>query len=97
MSHDTVDKTNENSGSERTVVHDIDITSLDAAGKENYDPAAETDVSRANTVEVVGIEDPSYTVQHDHVAGGLHVKVAADGTDVASGTAVGQVRVRVQG
>lgn len=104
MTHTTIDKETENSGSERSVIHTVDITSLDAVGSETYDPEAETDVTRAKSVEVVGQENGGYLVSHDPVGGGLNVMyadydAAADGAliGVPSGTAIGQVRLRVQG
>lgn len=92
MTHDTVSKeAPDSAGSERTIVHTIDITALDAAGKENYDAASELDISRVRSIAVVGREDGTQDIVHDHVAGGLHVPGGAADADI------GEVRLRVTG
>jgi hypothetical protein len=106
MTHSTVDSERESGGSTETLYHTIDITSLDSAGVENYDPSTEAgvDVDSTGGVDIVGQADATYFVRWDHVNGQLTVKEVndtGDGTgglaDVASGTAVGEVRLRVEG
>ncbi|GGK74566.1 hypothetical protein [Haloarcula sebkhae] len=97
MTHTTVDDEHVNSGSHRTVFHTIDVSSLDNAGSEGYDPAAETAVDVVLGVSVAGQEDESLFVRYDHVAGNLSVTSAADGTDTTAGTDVGEIILRVDG
>lgn len=99
MTHSTVNTERENSGSVDTVYHTIDITSLDAAGTENYDPDAELGLSDAAEygVAVVGQEDESLHIVWDHVAEEIAVLNVSDGTDVADTTDVGEVVLEVTG
>lgn len=99
MTYDTINRERENSGSLSTVYHVIDITALDGTGTENYDPEAAVGISGADKygVEVVGIEDPSLIAQWDHVAGELNIRNLSDGSQAATGSAVGQVILRATG
>lgn len=97
MTHDTTDRRDENSGSERSVVHEIDITSLDTAGEENYDPAAETAVNDVASVSVVGQADGDLFIAPTADYTGLSVNDLTGGTGADAGAAVGVVRLRVQG
>jgi len=98
MTYSTVSAERESGGSTDRVFHTIDITSLDSAGAETYDADAETGVDpQQHGVDVVGQADTSYLVRWDHVNEQLSVVNVADGTAVASGTAVGEVRLRVEG
>lgn len=99
MTHTTVSSTRESFGSTTVEYHTIDITSLDSAGAEAYDPDAETGVNTTNTggVSVVGQETADYLVRWDHAASELAVVNLSDGSDVASGTDVGEVRLQVVG
>lgn len=99
MTHATVTTEDENAGSTDAVYHAINITSLDSAGAESYDPQAETGVSGADRygVSVRGQESSAYLITWDHVAGELSVVDAADGTDVAQGTDVGEVILELIG
>jgi hypothetical protein len=84
----------------------LDITSLDAAGVEEFDPTAEVDdttrkpvldVSSPLVVTPVEWEDETLQVMWDSVDGEFKIKNLSDGTDVAGGTAVGEVVVEVTG
>lgn len=98
MTHSTVATEPENAGSVDAVYHTIDITSLDSAGTETFDPQSEVGVDPGqHGVAVVGQADLSYLFVWDHTNGQLAVVSVADGSDVAGGTAVGQVRLRITG
>lgn len=99
MTHTTVNEEDENRGSTDAVFHTIDITSLDAAGVENYDPETETNLSGADRygVTVRGQEDPTVRVAWDHVNAQLDVINVSDGLDVADNTDVGEVILEVVG
>jgi hypothetical protein len=90
MTYTRVDQDRENVGSEAVLYETLDITSLENAGSEPYTP-----VTDPNGVAVVGQEASGYHVAYDHLTGAFHVTNIADGSDVAAGTDVGEVRVRV--
>jgi len=98
MTYDTINRDRENTGSVSTVYHRIDITSLDDTGTENYDPD-DVGISGADRygIRVTGIEDPSVIAQWNHVAGELNVRNLSDGSQVATGSAVGEVILEVTG
>ena len=73
----------------------IDITSLDSAGSEPFDPT--TYVDTAQGVLLAGQENTEYDVKVDHTTNTLAVSNESDGTDVAQGTDVGQVRLLILG
>ena len=77
----------------------VDITSLANAGNEPFDPTAVFDeLGDVHGVAVVGMENAdSYAVAWDHLANQLTVVSAADGSNVTSGTDVGEVRIKVEG
>lgn len=99
MTHSTVNTEPENHGSVDAVFHTIDVTSLDAAGAEQYDPGAEVGLENAAEygVSVRGVEDPTVQVAWDHVNEQLDVINVSDATDVASATDVGEVVLHVVG
>ena len=69
-------------------IQNADVTTLVDAG-----------VSRGRVVRILrrATESESYLVRWDHVAGNLSVVNVADGTDVTSGTDVGEVILEVVG
>lgn len=106
MTHTTTNVERENAGSVDRVVQTIDITSLDAAGAETYDPGAEVGLENADEygVTVRGQENPGYQIVWDHINSELAVKyadydAASDGVliDVPSATDVGEVVLDVIG
>lgn len=99
MTHSTINTEAENRGSVDAVIHTIDITSLDSAGSESYDPESETNLSGADRygIAIRGQENTGYEFAWDHINGALTVVNVADGTDVTSGTAVGEVVLEVIG
>jgi hypothetical protein len=103
MTYNTLDQQRESGGSFYSVFHTIDITSLDQAGAEPYDPGGKFGVTPYG-VEVIGQQDETLDIVWDHVDSQLKVTEindTGDGTggrvDVAAGTAVGEVVLRVDG
>lgn len=78
---------------------------ISGAGVHAWDPAANTGFDDPLEVAIVGQSDAGYVIEWDHVNGGqFQVKyadydAASDGAliDVPAGTAVGEVKVRVEG
>ena len=98
MTHTTTVESRRNSGSYESVFATLDITGLDNANTEDFDPATELGFNDVLGVAVVGLEEPeNYTVDFDHLAGNALSVLNADGTDPTSSTDVGEVRVRVDG
>lgn len=99
MTYSVTNTERENHGSVDAVYATVDITSLDSAGAEPFDPGAALGLEDGAEygVSVRGQEDGSYLVTWDHINGNLRVVNVADGTDVASGTDVGEVVVGVVG
>jgi len=99
MTHSTTDTEHENAGSRDVVYHTIDVTSLDAAGTEQYDPDAEVGLTGAGRygVSVRGQESSDYAVTWDHINEALSVVNVADGTGVANNTDIGEVVLEVVG
>ncbi|WP_256394111.1 hypothetical protein [Natronoarchaeum rubrum] len=99
MTHSTQSVERESGGSTAVVFHTIDVTSLDSAGAETYDPSTEVglDTDHTGGISVVGQEDATNLVRWDHINEQLAVVAVADGTDVTSGTDVGEVRLKVEG
>lgn len=96
MTHTTSDVDKESGGSFVSVFATLDITSLDNANTEDFDPASEFALRDVLGVSVLGLEEPeNYTVDFDHLDGTALSVLNADGTDPTSGTDVGEVRVRV--
>jgi hypothetical protein len=99
MTHTTQILQKENHPTQRSIVK-LDISSLDAAGVEVF-LSTETDEDKPQyevlenqsllAVNVLEWEDESLQISWDSVDGELKVKNLSDGTDVASGTAVGEV------
>jgi len=99
MTHSTTSLVPENFGSRDAYLHVIDITSLDAAGQENYDPNSEVNVDLGDDygVLVADQEDPQRRYSWDHTSDHLDVKDLSDGTDTANNTDCGEVKLVVVG
>jgi len=99
MTHSTTSLSPQNFGSRAAYLHVIDITSLDAAGQENYDPSSEVNVELGDdyAVIVADQEDPSRRFSWDHTSDHLDVKDLSDGTDTANNTDVGEVKLVIVG
>lgn len=95
MTHTTTLEKRTSGGSFESYFATLDITSLDAAGAETFDPAAEFGANQVLGVGILGLENAgSYEVDFDHLDGTTLSVVNADGTDPTSGTDVGEVRIR---
>ncbi|AFH22158.1 hypothetical protein OSG_eHP18_00005 [environmental Halophage eHP-18] len=98
MTHTITAEDKESGGSFASVFATVDITSLDNAASEDFDPAAELGVRSVVGVSVLGLENAgTYQAEYDHVAGDTLAVQNVDGTDPTSGTDVGEVQVRVDG
>lgn len=96
MTHTTTVEDRLSGGSFETWFVTLDITSLDNANNESFDPAAELNLSDLLGVSVAGLEEPeSYVVQFDHLDGTTLYVEGYGGTDPTAGTDVGEVRLRV--
>jgi len=96
MTFDTTTVDYESGGSFVSVFATVDITSLDGANTEPFDPDAVFNVDPLG-VSVQGVENgDAYDVEWDHLAETFVVQ-NNDGTDPTAGTDVGEVRVRVDG
>lgn len=83
---------------------EVTVGSLANAGNEPWDPDANTALAGAETVQVIGQTDPAYRITWNHAEQRFDVKEVqdtGDGTgglvDVAAGTAIGSIKVRVTG
>lgn len=98
MTHTTTVEADVNDGSYKAVFATLDITSLDNANNESFDPASEFNFSDVLGVSVEGLEEPeSYVVQFDHLDGSTLYVEGYGGTDPTASTDVGEVRVKVSG
>lgn len=97
MTHSTTVEDRVSDGSYKAVFATLDITGLDNANNESFDPAAELGFNDVLGVSVEGVENPeSYVVQFDHLENALYVE-GYGGTDPTAGTDVGEVRIKVSG
>lgn len=96
MTYTTSNVDYESGGSVVSVYATVDITSLDGANTEPFDPDAVFNVDPLG-VSVIGVENGDlYDVEYDHLAQQFVVQ-NKDGTDPTAGTDVGEVRIRVDG
>lgn len=95
MTHTTTVVDRLSTGDSVTVVADLDITSLDNAASEDFDPESEFALQGVLNVEVGQLENPNtYVVQ---VADDNDLSVEQyGGTDPTATTDVGTVRVSVR-
>lgn len=97
MTHTTTVQDRLSDGSYKSVIATLNITGLDNANNETFDPAAELGFDEVLGVSVEGVENAdSYIVQFDHLEDVLYVE-GYGGTDPTAGTDVGEVRVKVNG
>lgn len=99
MTHDITNTDRENLGSLDAVYATLDITSLDSGGAEDFDPADELGISGVSRfgVGVRGQESSDYAITWDTGNAELSVVNVDDGSDVSSGTDVGEVILEVVG
>jgi len=83
----------ENRGSVDSVTATVDITSLDSAGFEPFDPSAALGIEDVSDygARVCGQENTAYLIRWDTANGRISVVNVSDGTDVAGATDVGEV------
>jgi len=97
MTHTTTVEERLSDGNYESVVATLDITSLDNANNESFNPTAELGLDVVLGVSIEGVENAdSYVVQFDHLENALYVE-SYGGTDPTAGTDVGEVRVKVSG
>ena len=97
MTHTTTVEERVSDGSYEGVYATLDITSLDAANNESFDPGSELGLDTVLGVSVEGVENADlYVVQFDHLANALYVE-GYGGTDPTAATDVGEVRVKASG
>lgn len=76
----------------------VTIGSLTNANNEPWDPEANTGLTNAESVEIVGYtQGTTYTVAWNHSSEQFEFAAIADGTDPGATTDVGEVKVRVEG
>ena len=98
MTHTTTVEERVSDGNYEAVFATLDITSLDNANNEDFDPAAELGFNHVLGVSVEGLENPeTYVVQFDHLDGATLYVEEYGGTDPTASTDVGEVRVKVSG
>lgn len=99
MTHNTESLSRQNFGSRKAFLHTINITSLDAAGQENYDPDSELNVNLGDDygVWVAGKDNSSVDPSWDHSAEHLDVVMQSDGSDAPNNSDTGELRLLVVG
>lgn len=95
MTHTTTVIDRLSTGDSVTVVADIDITSLDNAASEDFDPVSEFALQGVLNLEVGQLENPNTYVVQAAADNDLAVEQYG-GTDPTAGTDVGTVRVSVR-
>lgn len=85
-----------NEGDHRYVIAEVDITSLDTAGTEPFDPSAKFNLEGAYG-SVVDQEDYTHHIFYDSDGTQIIAKDVADGTDLANNLDVGTVTIRFVG
>jgi len=93
-----------NNGDHRYVIAEVDITSLDSAGTEPYDPSSKFNLSGVEGAEVLDQEDYTKIIHFDADNTDIIVKEVndtGDGSggvaDVANNTDVGTVTLKFEG
>jgi hypothetical protein len=93
MTYSITNVEQENRGSADSVVATVDITSLDSAGFEPFDPSAALGIDDVADygARVCGQENTAYLIRWDTANSRISVVNVSDGTDVTSTTDVGEV------
>ncbi len=87
----------ENLGSRKADEVTVDVTSLSNTGNEPYSTWADnSDIDVVDSAIVIGQEEDDQILLPDHMNDQFHV-VDHTGSDVTSGTDIGEVRVRLEG
>lgn len=99
MTYSITNTERENRGSSDAAYVTVDITSLDSAGFEPFDPSAVAGLEGVNDfgVAVRGQENTGYLIRWDNANNRISVVNVSDGTDVTSGTDVGEVILELLG
>jgi len=99
MTYSLINTERENHGSVDAAYVTVDITSLDSAGFEPFDPDAVAGLSDPSEygVRVVGQESTAQLIRWDSLNSRISVVEVADGTDTTSGTDVGEVILELHG
>jgi hypothetical protein len=95
MTHTTTVIDRLSTGDSVTVIAELDITSLDNAASENFDPVSEFALQGVLNVEVGRLENPNTYIVQAAADNDLSVETYG-GTDPTAGTDVGTVRVSVR-
>lgn len=99
MTHSTVNTELENQGSRDVAYHEINVTSLDSAGVEQYDPRSELNLDGDDRfgIDVRGQTNDSVVWSWNSTDANLSVRHMSDGTQVANNADVGHVTLEVVG
>lgn len=103
MTHTTVDLEQVSYGSQEAVLHQINITSLDAAGQENYAPWTEVNIPNGSRLGVQSVGQDNETARYTWNTSGTHLNVqffnSTSGAleDVPNNDSPGEVRLLVVG
>lgn len=95
MTHTITTEERESGGSYASVFATVDITSLDNAASEDFDPVSEFALQGVLNLEVGQLENPNTYVVQAAADNDLAVEQYG-GTDPTAGTDVGTVRVSVR-
>lgn len=75
-----------------------DVTSLTNTGNEPYSTWVDNSgIDNPDAVTVVGQEEDNQILVPDHLNDQFHVVQVSDGSDITSGTDIGEVKVRIEG
>lgn len=99
MTHSTVNTEFENQGSRTVAYHEINVTGLDVAGEEGYDPSAELGIDGEDRfgIGVRGQTNTSLEFGYNTTSGNVTAHHISDGTAVAADADVGHVTLEVVG
>lgn len=99
MTHSTVNQERENRGSLTTVFHEINVTSLDVAGEEGYDPSAEVGIEGEGRFGIGVRGHTNSTIQwgYNSTTGNVTAQKLSDGSDIPAGESIGHVTLEVSG
>ena len=87
-----------NAGALAAAYATVAISALTNANNEPWNPDANTGLTDAKAVDIVGYDSAdTYTVEWDHTQDAFVFATTADGSNPGAGTDVGEVKVRVEG
>lgn len=99
MTHSTVNTELENQGNKDVAYHEINITSLDVAGEEGYNPSNELNLEGEDRygIGVRGQTNVSVAFGYNSTSGNVTARMRSDDQAVPSGSDVGHVTLEVVG